>query len=208
MTWTDPGFAEPPLDYTPPPAPDARERLNRLRLVRSRRVGPATYLRLMAEHGHAEAALAALPGIAKDAGRDGLRPLPRGRRGGGAEGRRAARRDAPVPGRRGLSGGAGAHPRRAADPLGAGRYLALARPCLAIVGTRNASALGARMARRLARDLGEAGFVVVSGLARGIDALAHEAALETGTIAVHAGGLDVLYPAENAGLAGGSARPA
>jgi DNA processing protein len=58
------------------------------------------------------------------------------------------------------------------------------------------------MARRLARDLGEAGFVVVSGLARGIDALAHEAALETGTIAVHAGGLDVLYPAENAGLAG------
>jgi DNA processing protein len=62
MAWTDPGFAEPPLDYTPPPAPDARERLNRLRLVRSRRVGPATYLRLMAEHGHAEAALAALPG--------------------------------------------------------------------------------------------------------------------------------------------------
>jgi hypothetical protein len=52
-------------DYTPPPAPDARERLNRLRLVRSRRVGPATYLRLMAEHGHAEAALAALPGIAR-----------------------------------------------------------------------------------------------------------------------------------------------
>jgi DNA processing protein len=72
---------------------------------------------------------------------------------------------------------------------------------VAIVGTRNASALGARMARRLTRELGEAGFVVVSGLARGIDALAHEAALETGTIAVHAGGLDVLYPAENAGLA-------
>jgi DNA processing protein len=78
----------------------------------------------------------------------------------------------------------------------------LSRPCLAIVGTRNASALGARMTRRLARDLGAAGFVVVSGLARGIDALAHEASLETGTIAVHAGGLDVLYPAENAELAG------
>jgi DNA processing protein len=77
----------------------------------------------------------------------------------------------------------------------------MARPMVAIVGTRNASALGARMARRLTRELGEAGFVVVSGLARGIDALAHEAALETGTIAVHAGGLDVLYPAENAGLA-------
>jgi DNA processing protein len=76
MTWTDTGFAEPPLDYTPPPAPDARERLNRLRLVRSRRVGPATYLRLMAEHGHAEAALAALPGIAKDAGVTDYAPAP------------------------------------------------------------------------------------------------------------------------------------
>jgi 5S rRNA maturation endonuclease (ribonuclease M5) len=73
---------------------------------------------------------------------------------------------------------------------------------VAIVGTRNASALGARMTRHLARDLGEAGFVVVSGLARGIDALAHHAALETGTIAVQAGGLDILYPAENAELAG------
>jgi DNA processing protein len=77
----------------------------------------------------------------------------------------------------------------------------IARPAIAIVGTRNASALGARMARRLARDLGEAGFVVVSGLARGIDALAHEAALDSGTIAVQAGGLDVIYPAENAELA-------
>jgi DNA processing protein len=77
----------------------------------------------------------------------------------------------------------------------------LTRPIIAIVGTRNASSLGARMARHLATDLGKAGFVVVSGLARGIDALAHHATLETGTIAVQAGGLDILYPAENAGLA-------
>jgi DNA processing protein len=82
-----------------------------------------------------------------------------------------------------------------------GRTELLDRPAVALVGTRNASALGARMTRRLARDLGAAGFVVVSGLARGIDAIAHDAALETGTAAVQAGGLDVIYPAENAALA-------
>ncbi len=70
-----------------------------------------------------------------------------------------------------------------------------------MVGARNASSLGLRMARRLAEGLGQAGFVVVSGLARGIDAAAHEAALATGTIAVQAGGVDVIYPEENAKLA-------
>jgi DNA processing protein len=72
---------------------------------------------------------------------------------------------------------------------------------LALVGARNASSLGLRMARRLALALGGAGQVVVSGLARGIDAAAHEAALATGTVAVQAGGVDVIYPAENANLA-------
>jgi DNA processing protein len=202
MTWTDTGFAEPPLDYTPPPAPDARERLNRLRLARSRRVGPATYLRLMAEHGHAEAALAALPGIAKDAGVTDYAPCPEPV--AAAELKAAGRLGATL-----LCLGDAAYPQalaRIPDPppilWALGDTGLLSRPCLAIVGTRNASALGARMTRRLARDLGAAGFVVVSGLARGIDALAHQAALETGTIAVHAGGLDVLYPAENAELAG------
>jgi len=69
------------------------------------------------------------------------------------------------------------------------------------VGARNASSLGLRMARRLAEGLGAAGQVVVSGLARGIDAAAHEAALATGTVAVMAGGVDVIYPEENADLA-------
>ncbi|MBC7676256.1 MAG: DNA-protecting protein DprA, partial [Rhodoferax sp.] len=78
----------------------------------------------------------------------------------------------------------------------------LNRPAIAMVGARNASSLGLRMARRLAETLAEAGFVVVSGLARGIDAEAHEAALATGTIAVQAGGVDVIYPTENAALAG------
>jgi len=77
----------------------------------------------------------------------------------------------------------------------------LNRPMVALVGARNASSLGLRMARRLALALGGAGQVVVSGLARGIDAAAHDAALATGTVAVQAGGVDVIYPAENAGLA-------
>ena len=72
---------------------------------------------------------------------------------------------------------------------------------MALVGARNASALGCRMASRLAAELGALGFVVASGLARGIDASAHAAALPTGTIAAQAGGVDVVYPPENAALA-------
>jgi DNA processing protein len=72
---------------------------------------------------------------------------------------------------------------------------------VALVGARNASALGCRMAARLAAELGAMGFVVASGLARGIDAAAHRAALPTGTVASQAGGVDVVYPPENAGLA-------
>jgi DNA processing protein len=197
----DPGFDEPPLDYTPPPASDAREQLLRLRLVRSRRVGPATYLRLMAEHGRAELALAALPEIAREAGVEDYAACPEPV----AAAEVAAARRA---GARMLCLGDPDYPpflARIGDapPIlwAMGDLDLIARPAIAIVGTRNASALGARMARRLARDLGEAGFVVVSGLARGIDALAHEAALDSGTIAVQAGGLDVIYPAENAELA-------
>jgi DNA processing protein len=77
----------------------------------------------------------------------------------------------------------------------------LARPMVAMVGARNASSLGQRMARRLSEGLGQAGQVVVSGLARGIDAEAHRAALDSGTVAVMAGGVDVIYPEENAELA-------
>jgi DNA processing protein len=71
------------------------------------------------------------------------------------------------------------------------------RPMVALVGARNASSLGLRMARALSRDLGAEGFGIVSGMARGIDTAVHEAAIETGTIAVLGGGLDVIYPAEN-----------
>jgi len=77
----------------------------------------------------------------------------------------------------------------------------LNRPMVALVGARNASSLGTRMAKTLAGELGAAGYIVVSGLARGVDTAAHLAALETGTIAVQAGGVDVMYPAENTQLA-------
>jgi DNA processing protein len=76
----------------------------------------------------------------------------------------------------------------------------LARPIIAVVGARNASANGRRLARELAAGLGEGGLVVVSGLARGIDASAHLGALDTGTAGVVAGGVDVVYPEENRGL--------
>jgi DNA processing protein len=199
--WPDPGFAESPVLFTPPPARDAPDRLARLRLIRSRRVGPATYLRLMAEHGDAARALAALPDVARAAGVDDYAACPEPV--AAAELRAAAR-----VGARMISLGDPDYPAHLADLSDAppilwalGQVSLLHRPAIAVVGTRNASSLGARMARRLAADLGAAGFVVISGLARGIDALAHRAALETGTIAVQAGGVDVLYPRENADLA-------
>ncbi|WP_273522855.1 DNA-processing protein DprA [Rhodosalinus sediminis] len=172
-----------------------------LRLLRSRRVGPATFHRLMGEHGSAEAALAALPGVARAAGVEDYRPCPPGV----AEAELAAGRAA---GARLLLHGRPGYPAALLDLPDAPPALwalgdpgLLARPALALVGARNASSLGLRMARALARDLGAAGQVIVSGLARGVDAAAHEAALEHGTIAVMAGGVDVLYPSENAALA-------
>lgn len=81
-----------------------------------------------------------------------------------------------------------------------GRADLLTTPALALVGARNASSSGGRMARQIARDLGAAGFTTVSGLARGIDRAVHEATLESGTIAVVAGGIDIIYPSENAEL--------
>ena len=81
-----------------------------------------------------------------------------------------------------------------------GRAELLSRPMVAVVGARNASANGCRLARELARGVGEAGLVVVSGLARGIDAAAHLGALDSGSAAIVAGGVDVVYPEENRGL--------
>ncbi|KGB83333.1 DNA processing protein DprA, partial [Rhodovulum sp. NI22] len=173
-----------------------------LRLIRSRRVGATTFFRLMAEHGSADAALAALPALARSAGveqygacprDDALRELAAGRAAGarliafGTPGYPAALADIPDP-----------------PPMlwARGRADLLRRPQVALVGARNASSLGTRMTRKLAEGLGAAGMVTVSGLARGVDTAAHLASLDTGTIAVMAGGVDVIYPAENTELAG------
>lgn len=186
----------------PRPAPRAEEeRLALLRLIRSRRVGPVTAHRLLREEGSARAALAALPAIAAVAGIDGYSVCP-------AEVALAEMRAGAAQGARLVCWGEAEYPAALQDLPDAPPVLwtlgdvgLLARPMVALVGARNASSLGIRMARRLAQELGEAGLAVVSGLARGIDAAAHEAALPHGTIAVHAGGVDVVYPQENADLA-------
>lgn len=187
----------------PPTALPAAEggQLAWLRLARSRRIGPATFIRLIREHGSAEAALAALPGIAAAAGLGHYAAAPRAEI--EAEWRAAAKAGA-----RPLLLGAPDYPgllATIADPpsflWAIGDPALGSRPAVALVGARNASALGCRMAARLARELGERGLVVGSGLARGIDAAAHEAALASGTIAALAGGVDAIYPPENAGLA-------
>jgi DNA processing protein len=172
-----------------------------LRLIRSRRVGPATFHRLLAEHGSATAALAELPLIARAAGVDGYTACP-------IEVVRHEMAQAWLAGARLLLWGRPGYPLALMDLPDAppvlwaqGDVSLLSRPMVALVGARNASSLGLRMARRLAERLGEAGHVIVSGLARGIDAEAHAAALATGTVAVQAGGVDVIYPEENAALA-------
>jgi DNA processing protein len=179
------------------------DRRDRLRLVRSRRVGAVTYHRLMAEHGSAKAALAALPAIAAAAGVEGYEICPMGVV-------VAEERQGRAAGARLLVHGGDDYPRALIDIPDAppvlwakGDLSLLNIPAIGMVGARNASSLGIRMARRLGQGLSEAGFTVVSGLARGIDTAAHEAALdgEGRTLAVMAGGIDVIYPAENDGLA-------
>lgn len=188
-----------PTPFTPPTTED--DRLSWLRLIRSRRVGPTTFHRMLAEHGTAQSALAALPEVAAAAGVPGYRPVTIDEAGAEMD---AARRA----GARMLCWGEAGYPAALADLPDAPPVLwllgdpeLLTRPMVALVGARNASSLGQRMARRLAAALGEAGFVIVSGLARGIDAAAHAAALPGGTVAVQAGGVDVIYPQENRDLA-------
>lgn len=171
----------------------------RLRLIRSENVGPVTYRQLVARFGGAAAALAALPDLAA-------------RRGGSLKvaGVDAAERELDA-----LLGfgavpvfiGTADYPALLAQTETAPPVIAtrgdtglLERPAVAMVGARNASAAAVRFARGLAADLGDAGFVVTSGLARGIDAAAHEGALASGTVAVIAGGIDVCYPPETASL--------
>lgn len=176
------------------------ERFSRLRLLRSRRVGPTTFYRLIAEHGSAHAALDALPQVAMKAGVKNYAPCPE-------EIARQEIADARAINARAVFFDEPEYPADLATIPDAppmlwlrGDATLLQRPMIAIVGARNASALGNRMARAMTRELAATGFVVVSGLARGIDASAHHAALKSGTIAVFAGGVDIIYPAENSQL--------
>lgn len=178
------------------------QRLDWLQLIRCDNVGPRTFRALINKFGGAGAALAALPDLLRQAkGERAIRIFARDE----AEREIAAASKAGV---RYVALGEADYPAtlRAIDsppPLIAvrGRGEILARPAVAIVGSRNASGAGLAMAERLARVLAKEGIVVVSGLARGIDAAAHRASLSGGTIAALAGGQARLYPAEHADLA-------
>ena len=177
------------------------ERLDWLRLARSENVGPITFLALLARFGSPGAVLNELPALARRGGR---------RRAIKICSRRDAERELAALAERGgrlIALGEAAYPpalAAIADPppvLGVcGRDDLLGRDSIAVVGARNASAGGLHFAERLAADLGTAGLVVVSGMARGIDARAHAGALATGTVAVMGGGVDVVYPKENRSL--------
>jgi DNA processing protein len=177
------------------------QRLDWLRLIRSQNVGPRTFRALVNHFGGARAALDALPSLARRGGASSTTQI---------YARADAEREMAAAEKLGaafVALGEAAYPPRLqmiddAPPLLAirGHLQALALPMVAIVGSRNASGAGLKFTQRIARELGEAGFAVVSGLARGIDAAAHGASLVTGTIAVLAGGHDRLYPPEHADL--------
>ncbi len=178
-----------------------RERMDRLRLIRTENVGPITFRHLMERFGSASAALDALPGLA--------------RRGGRGRALKVCPRDAAIleiednarAGAELVIVGDDAYPKQLAAVEDAppvfsaiGNPHLIKGPTVGIVGARNASANARAFTRTIAHEIGAAGHIVVSGLARGIDTAAHEGSLATGTIAVVAGGVDAVYPPENAEL--------
>jgi DNA processing protein len=176
------------FDGVPAQGLDPAERRARLRLARSARVGPVTFHEALQHFGSAKAACAALATASQAA-------IEREQKALDAAGGRflvVGDPDYPAP----LAALADAPPVLSAI----GRLELLQRPVVAIVGAREASVAGERLAGQLARDLGDAGFAVASGLARGIDTAAHQAGLPSGTIAVLAGGIDQIYPLRNRAL--------
>lgn len=178
-----------------------RQRLAWLRLIRTPNVGPASFRELINRFGSAEAALEMLPELMISGGANRIARIPSA---GEAEAELEAARRA---GARFVGIGEADYPAllKTLDnppPLLAvkGEGAVFRLPAVAIVGARNASLAGIKMARMLASDLGREGYAIVSGLARGIDTAAHQGSLSTGTVGVLAGGLDVPYPPENAGL--------
>jgi len=179
-----------------------RQKLAWLRLIRSENVGPATFKRLINRYGTVDAALNALPELAA--------------RGGAAKPIKIYPVDDAVKELEQLSKIGGKlvalgepdYPPLLAHATGAPPLLSVlgqaqfdTQKSLAIVGARNASAAGMALTRQLAAELGQNGYTIVSGLARGIDAAAHAASVKTGTVAVFAGGVDHIYPEQNRELA-------
>ena len=188
-----PPVAPNPANITP------QERLARLRLARTPYVGPVTFSQLIDRFGSAAAAIAALPELTRRGGRV-VRPT------AAATIEREVEALSRVDGKMLVWGEAG-YPAALLSVSDAPAVLSvrgdagrLTARCVAIVGARNASANGQRFATGLAAELSAAGLVVVSGLARGIDTAAHRGATPRATVAVVAGGVDVVYPAENRDL--------
>ncbi|MCG8509737.1 MAG: DNA-processing protein DprA [Rhodospirillales bacterium] len=177
------------------------EKLDWLRLIRSENVGPITFFRLLALYGSASEALSALPELARKGGR--TRRIRIASVAQAEQEMKTARRI----GARILAHGEDEYPPLLshiddAPPLlyVLGHTSLLAKAAVAVVGARNASVIGQKFANDLSLELGRGGLLVVSGLARGIDAAAHAGALESGTAAVLGGGVDVIYPRENQNL--------
>jgi DNA processing protein len=178
---------------------DNAERIARLCLCRTQSIGPITFYRLLNRFGSAVNALEALPQMASSRKKN-IKIMSRN----DAEKELQALHDF---GGQMIVHGDEAYPKQLSQIEDAppilnylGDASLLNKNCVAIVGARNASANARRFTMTLARDLGQADQVIASGLARGIDTAAHEASLETGTVAVMAGGLDEIYPAENSDL--------
>ena len=172
-----------------------------IRLSRTEKLGPVTFRRLMNLYGEPHTALSALPELAARGGRSKAFK---------ALSAQAAKREYDATQKLGgtfLILATATYPKLLAQTPDAppvmscyGHAHLLTKPALAMVGARNASAAGQRIAGKLAKDIGARDLLVVSGLARGIDRAAHKGALETGTIAVIANGIDHSYPRENAEL--------
>lgn len=176
------------------------ERLDRLRLIRTQNVGPATFAQLLDRFETASAAIDALPDLANRGGTRRLQVCSIAD--AEKEIARAARIGAEL-----VAIGEPGYPSRLAEidappPLlyVQGRLELAVKPMIAIVGSRNGSAAGQKLTKTLARDLGHADIVIASGLARGIDGAAHQAALDSGTAAMVAGGIDIVYPPEHGDL--------
>ena len=183
-------MSRPPLSHA--------ERRDWLRLARTETVGPVAFVQLLRRYRTAAAVLDALPELARGGGRAGTLAI------ASVEQAEAELEAGSRLGARLLAACEDDFPAllAALDPPPPavwvlGDSALLQRPCVAVVGARIASAAGQKFARTLALDLGQAGYVVVSGMARGIDGAAHEGALKTGTAAVLAGGPDDVYPPEH-----------